>query len=585
MRRTRHSSLWLRLGALLLVIAAAIAPTATAAQGTGDRAQILKIAIPGQIPDPTNFNLYSASVDRSNGLHQLVYEYFFYNNLQTGEFIPWLADSMQYNDDYTALTVRLKQGITWNDGQPFTPDDVVFTYDLLRNNPSMVWADEATKAVKSVDKVDELTVRFNLTQSNPRFHLTREAFPAVGIWGGITILPKHIWEHQDPLTFKNYPPVGTGPYKLKDASQTAFTYERRDDWWGTKAWGVQPAPKEVDFQYVGPETNVALALTNNDLDTPNIGILSAGSFQQVASRNPNVSAWSKNAPYAWQDPCPRALMVQNAHPPLDNPQVRWALSYLLDRQSIVNLAYEGVTVPTWGIWPFYDANKPYFDATTDLQQQYPTTTFDPDMANQLFSQAGVSPGDLHLKYVVDADSTEEMKASTVIADQLTSAGIQVDVEPLSKGVLNDTILRGDYDIKLHSFCPGYIVENLDLFTSKYYVPLGQPAPFFERNSFRYRNPALDAVVDQMYKVAPNDQATMIKLFHDGLAIWMQDLPVIPVVQAPALVPFNSTYWQGWPNADIPWNMPVSWWATFNLVVTGYRDQNGNWIGGIKPTGH
>ncbi len=152
-------------------------------------------------------------------------------------------------------------------------------------------------------------------------------------------------------------------------------------------------------------------------------------------------------------------------------------------------------------------------------------------------------------------------------------------------MLNDTILRGDYDIKLHSFCPGYIVENLDLFTSKYYVPLGQPAPFFERNSFRYQNPALDAVVDQMYRVAPNDQATMIKLFHDGLAIWMRDLPVIPVVQAPALVPFNSTYWQGWPNADIPWNMPVSWWATFNLVVTGYRDQNGNWIGGIKPAGH
>ncbi|MBV9354550.1 MAG: hypothetical protein JO023_03375 [Chloroflexi bacterium] len=83
MRRTRHSSLWLRLGALLLVIAATIAPTSTAAQGTGDRSDILKIAIPGQIPDPTNFNLYSASVDRSNGLHQLVYGYFSYNDLQT----------------------------------------------------------------------------------------------------------------------------------------------------------------------------------------------------------------------------------------------------------------------------------------------------------------------------------------------------------------------------------------------------------------------------------------------------------------------------------------------------------------------
>jgi peptide/nickel transport system substrate-binding protein len=581
--RFLRSPRWLQLAALMLLVVA-ITPAAGNAQGGADRAQTLRIAIKGQVSDPTNLNLYSASVDRSIGLHQLVYEYFFYNNLQTGEFTPWLAESMNYSPDFTSLTVKLRPGITWNDGQPFTPDDVVFTYDLLRKNPSMIWAAEANKRVASVDKVDDLTVRFNLSEPNPRFHLTREAFPAVGIWGGITILPKHIWDGKDPLTFKNNPPVGTGPYKLSEASQTAFTYERRDDWWGTKAFGVTPGPKTVTFTYAGPETNTALALANNDLDTPNIGILSAGTFQQVAARNPNVSAWRKDAPYAWLDPCPRALMVQNAHPPLDNRQVRWALSYLLDRQAVVNLAYEGVTVPTWGIWPFYDGLKPYLDATADLQQQYPSSTYDPNMATQLFEQAGVSPADLHLKYVVDADSTEEMKASTVIADQLTSAGIQVDVQPLSGGVLNDTVLRGDYDIKLHSFCPGYPVENLELFHSKFYVPLGQPAPFFERNSFRYQNPQLDAIVDQMFRVPPSDTATLISLFHDGVAVWLQDLPVIPVVQAPALVPFNTTYWQGWPNADNPWNMPVSWWATFNLVINGYPDQNGKWVGGIRPAG-
>jgi peptide/nickel transport system substrate-binding protein len=582
--RSLNAATWIRLAALLLVVATVVSPTTSAAQGTAARADTLKIALKGQTADPTNFNLYSASVDRSIGLHQVVYEYFFYNNLQTGEFTPWLAESMEYSPDYTSLTVKLRPGVTWSDGQPFGPDDVVFTYDLLRSNPSMLWADEANKAVKSVDKVDDQTVRFNLTQANPRFHLTREAFPAVGIWGGITILPKHVWQGQDPLTFKNNPPIGTGPYKLQSAAPDGFTYVRRDDWWGTKAFGVTPPPREVDFVYQGTEPSVALALSRNDLDTPNIGILSAGTFQQVAAQNPNISAWSKAPPYAWPDPCPRLLMVQNAHPPLDNSQVRWALSYLLDRQAVVNLAYEGVTVPTWTIVPSYDALKPYFDATADLHQQYPSDAFDPDMASQLFGQAGVSPSDLHLKYVVDGDSTEEVKASQVIADQLSAAGIQVDVQQLKGGVLNDTILRGDYDIKLHSFCPGYPVENLDLFTSKYYKPLGEPAPFFERNSFRYRNPNLDAVVDQMYKVSPNDTATLTGLFHQGLQIWLQDLPVIPVVQAPALVPFNSTYWQNWPTADNPWNMPVSWWATFNLVINGYPDPNGKWVPGIRPAG-
>ena len=113
----------------------------------------------------------------------------------------------------------------------------------------------------------------------------------------------------------------------------------------------------IQFIYGGPETNVALALATNDLDTPNIGILSLGTFLNVAERNANVRAWTADAPYAWLDPCPRALMVQNAHPPLDNPQVRWAMSYAIDRQAISTLAYEGATVPTWGIWPFYDANQ------------------------------------------------------------------------------------------------------------------------------------------------------------------------------------------------------------------------------------
>ena len=59
-------------------------------------------------------------------------------------------------------------------------------------------------------------------------------------------------------------------------------------------------------------------------------------------------------------------------------------------------------------------------------------------------------------------------------------------------MLTDTIRRGDYDIAMNAFCPGYIAENLELFHSKNYVPLGQPAPWFERNSFRYSNPELDA---------------------------------------------------------------------------------------------
>jgi peptide/nickel transport system substrate-binding protein len=547
-----------------------------------DRAASLKIALGGPITAPDNLNLYAPGGNIGNGVHELAYEYLFYQNLQTGEFVPWLATDFNYNSDYTALTVHLRDGVTWSDGQAFTSDDIVFTYDMLRNNKALLWADESSKAVASVTAPDPLTATFNLTKPNPRFHLIREAFPAVGIWGGITIVPRHIWQGQDPAAFKNDPPIGTGAYKIKEHTQSAFTWTRRDDWWGTKVWGVTPAPQEISFQYIGAETNIALAMSNNDVDINQIGSLGLGSYLNVAQRNPNVRAWQSDAPYAWLDPCPRALMVQNAHPPLDNPQVRWAISYAIDRNAISQLAYEGGTVPTWGLWPFYNALQPYFDAIQDLRTQYPSDAFDPDKSAALLKQAGVNASDIHLKYLVDSGANEEMKLSQVLSDQLRTAGFQVDVQPLTGGTLNDSKLRGDYDIAMNAFCPGYIPENLELFESKNYVPLGQPAPWYERNSFRYKNPNLDTVVDQMLSLQDSDPK-MISLFHDAMAIWLPDLPVIPLTQAPALVPFNSTYWTGWPSADNPWNMPVSWWATFTTVVTGYPNpQTGAWVGGLKP---
>jgi peptide/nickel transport system substrate-binding protein len=560
------------------------------------RAQTLNIAVSKPYAAPDNLNVY-AGADRSrSGIHQLVYEYFFYENLQTGEYIPWLATGYEYNDDFTAITVNLRPGVEWSDGEPFTADDVVFTYDTLLANPAMTWASEVSKWTASVESLDDLTVRFNLTAPNPRYHVNREAFPAVGIWGGISILPQHIWEGLDPLTYKNSDPIGTGPYTLVSASGTAITWERDDNWWGTGVFGVTPAPKRITFQYVGSPTSVALALAANDIDTPQIGILSLGDFLAVAERNPKVSAWHKEAPYTWLDPCPRAIMVQNDNPPWDQKEMRWALSYLIDWDAVVDLAYEGATVPAWGIWPAYDGLQPYFDAIEDLLEKYPTATYDAAKAEEILTAAGYQKdGDgywaadgerLHVTFLSDAGNPEDMKVTAVVADQLEAGGIEVEVQTLSDPLHDNAVLLGEYDLaSSQSFCPGYIFDNLELFHSKYYVPLGEMAPWYERNSFRFNNEAFSAIVDEMSVTPPYEVEKIKDQFYRAMEIWLDELPVIPGVQAPALVPFNSTYWEGWPSADNPWNMPVSWWATWNLVINGYPSpETGEWVGGIRPAG-
>ncbi|MBX3001167.1 MAG: ABC transporter substrate-binding protein [Caldilineaceae bacterium] len=575
------------------------APAAPAAPVDSERAQTLNIAVSRPFADPTNYNIYAPGFDRSRtGLGAMVHEYLFYLNMETGEFVPWLAESYEYGEDLDTITVVLRQGVRWSDGEPFTADDVVFTYEMLRENPGMIWAAEANAAVASVEAIDDYTVQFNLTEPNARLHLVREAFPAVSVWSGITIQPEHIWRDvEDPVSFRNNPPIGTGPYLLENSTEQAFSYVRDDNWWGIEVLGVTPAPRVVNFMHVGPETSVALALTANDIDSPAIGILSLGSFLSVVGRNPNVQAWLPDAPYAWFDPCPRALLFQHAREPWDNPDLRKAISYSIDRDQIVALAYEGATIPAQTVWPAYSGLQPYVDAISDILDNA-AVTYDPARAEEHFAAAGYERGAdgiwanngarLTVDMLVSGNTPEDMKVAQVLADQLDAAGIDVQQQTLSGAVLGTTIREGNFDIYApQAFCPGTIYENLELFHSKFYVPLGEPAPWFERNSFRYSNEEYDAVVDEMLEALSvgADEATLIDIYARAMEIWYEDLPVAPLTQAPALVPFNTTYWEGWPDAENPWMMPVNWWATMNLLLTGYPSPDtGEWVPGIRAAG-
>ena len=284
----------------------------------------------------------------------------------------------------------------------------------------------------------------------------REAFPAVSVWSGITIVPEHIWKDvKDPVTFANDPPIGTGPYKLASATESAYSYVRRDDWWGTKVFGVTPAPEKVNFVHVGPETSVAIAMTANEIDTPAIGILSPGAFVSVKERNPNVEAWLPDPPYAWYDPCPRALLFQNAHEPWGDPNMRKAVSSLIDRDQLVSLAYEGATTTANTIYPAYSGLKPYMDAIKDIIAKS-AVTYDPAKAEELFTAAGYAKdGDgfwakdgqrLSPVLLVDSGTAEDMKVAQVVADQLTTGGVAVQLQPLSGAVQSSARLAGNWDL-------------------------------------------------------------------------------------------------------------------------------------------
>ncbi|MEZ4679379.1 MAG: ABC transporter substrate-binding protein [Caldilineaceae bacterium] len=135
----------------------------------------------GELPVPRNETIYmedSATFrifdsfnrfipngnDFANGFLQIGMEYLFYANFATGEIQPWLATDYKYNDDFTELTINLRDGVKWNDGEAFTADDVVFTVNMVKGNPALSFGATMQEFVENVEAIDEKTVFFTLTK-------------------------------------------------------------------------------------------------------------------------------------------------------------------------------------------------------------------------------------------------------------------------------------------------------------------------------------------------------------------------------------------------------------------------------------
>ena len=145
------------------------------------------------------------------------------NTVDIGNDLPWLAKSWQWSDGNKTLTLNLQSGVKWTDGKPFSADDVVFTYDLLKKNPG----------------VNLLGVDFTSVSSpNPNQVVFTFPVPSQQYFTNIVsspIVSRHIWSTVNPTTYTDTNPVGTGPFKLSTFSPQSFLLVRNDDYWQPKA--------------------------------------------------------------------------------------------------------------------------------------------------------------------------------------------------------------------------------------------------------------------------------------------------------------------------------------------------------------
>jgi peptide/nickel transport system substrate-binding protein len=536
----------------------------------------------GAVADPTLWNPFAAGRRLDQGFMQAMIEPLFILNLEspTGEIINWLGESMESNADATEWTIKLRDGIKWSDGEALNADDFLFTVNLGMNNPDLT-SMPSFDSVANVEKVDDLTVKFTLNESDYRFAYTRFVVTSTS---SFFIVPEHIWADQDPATFTNYDPdkgwpVFSGPYLLESASETEFTYVRNDDWWGVNAGFKLPAPEKLVWVAYGSVETRTAAMARNELDSL-MGV-NLGSYLALKQMTGTTIAWHSDLPYAWIDPCARNFHFNLTKEPWNDVKMREAVNHAINRAQIIEIAYEGTSSISKSWLPAYNVFNSYVQAAEDagLYDEYPLDTYDPEKAKAGFEALGYTMNAETGYYEKDGqelsmtisnfDDTEMNSAVSLLVEQFQAVGINAiqDIQPIPAFI--DNLTNAGFDTYYFFVCgPIDLWAKMDTFSTRHIPAEGEPSSGFYANTQRWDDDAAQAysdIVAQMQNLPPGDPQ-LEPLFLDAMKIWLAEKPALPIAQAIKLVPFNEAYWTGWPTADDPYIAPATWWQVNHVIL-------------------
>lgn len=536
----------------------------------------------GQFTDVGLGNPYLAGISTAGW--RLVFgamEPLFYYGAFTGEIIPWLATGYEYNEDFTELTIQTRPGAEWSDGEAFDANDIVFTINMLIDNAPLLRNSAELKAwVKEVTLVDDLTAKITFNDPRPRFWFTHLAAKfGTGIWW----VPEHIYsEVEDVTNFRFYDlekgwPVNTGPYQVSDWRPEQQTIDLRKDWWGAKI-GFSDLPeveRMIKLPWSGEERAAQLSI-RGEIDS--CLDLRATTIKPLVEQAPHIITHThKDPPYGYIDWWPTSIWFNHDEGPFTDKNVRWAVSYSLDREQMLDVALEGSGILTELPFPYYEPLMPYIEATRPLLEKYPTNEFNLDKAAERMAAAG---------YAKDGDgfwAKEGARISVplegwavfndigpVLAEQLRRAGFETEYTTPADGGTRRSDGSAKFFLNGHGGSVRDPFPTMDMYTSKYYAPTGQPTAF---NS-RFRNTEYDAILDEMASLSPSsDDPKYMELYLAAMEIWLDNLVDCPIQQWLHRIPMNTTYWTNWPDRDNPYVNGAFWTMTIGMILHNLKATN------------
>ncbi len=530
------------LGTVLLLAGAGLAGTPPlAAAGIPHGGTLTYIDAP-LTPFVKNFNPFSPSYAPGSAELQL-FEPLLYFDSYTEKVIPVLATSYRYSRGDRVITMTLRRGVKWSDGVSFTSADVVFTYEDILKHPAIDLTGVGSD-LKSVSAEGPYKVRFVLKQRDIPF--------LYYLAGLVPILPKHIWQGKNPVTFTNPNPVTTGPFLLEKITSDEMVLKRNPDYWN------RPLP------YVS-QIDVPMYLSNTTSDLA----MSQGKWSMGQQFIPDIHtallAHNPSHYFYWFPPvAPTTLFTNDAVYPTSLPAFRQALSVAINRNTISSVGeygYEppingtGLPLPTFAKWvdPKVVAHYPDSYSPARAKEILRKAGFKWSPAGKLLTPKGQP---VTLTLMAPSGATDYVADSEIMVRELQAIGINATATTPSVSTELADLGDGHFQLAIlwTSTGPGPYFVYDTLYNSVYSAPVGKVAP---SNYERWMNPETDRLLNAYAHT--NDPAKEHAIMDQLEAIVASQLPTIPLVGEVAWDEYNTTQFVGWPTAADPYSAFASEW--------------------------
>lgn len=499
---------------------------------------VLTVGMPNG-PQANNSNpLLETSAGASLGYRSMIYEPLVMTNgiAPEEEGKPWLAEEWSWNEDFTELVLTVREGPTWSDGEAFDAEDVAFTFQLLKDhaglNAGAIPFEEITQ------DGNQVTVTFGSSQFVNQVKIYQTY-----------IVPQHIWSEVDnPETFENQEPVGTGPYTLKTFTPQTITLTRRDEYW-------QDLPQVEELRYTGYNDNNAAttALANGELEWSYVFI---PNFEDVyLSHDPeNFNLWFPTGLGI------HGLWINTQREPFDDVNLRQAMNMVIDRQAIHEQGHAGafpvVESPT-------GLPLPAGEAFLAPEYQGVTVERDVEGARALLEEAGYTfdgdtlltpEGDAVTMSLVDpAGWSDYLTSLSVISDNLAEIGIEASVETATVDGWRNSVDAGGFDATLHWTNGGATPYDSyqHVMDDSLLKPIGEASP--GGNFGRFESEAAGEALREYANAA--DDAARTEAMNELQRIFVEEVPMIPTVASPVGAEYSTQNWVGWPSEEDPYAPP------------------------------